>query len=172
MPQCASHSLWSDTMQDIRSGLQERLEATKKERNELTAQLQRLQARERLIRDLLREEEECFHGSRHLRSLVPGSRHAPVAGTHLKYFVLESLADGHAWSLDQLKEHARGMGLVRDCVSGRSLNITLVNLHRSGRVRRLPNGRWQLCSDSPQTSLAFKGTPAKSSAGDPSDAAA
>lgn len=159
-------------MQDIRSGLRERLEAAKKERNELTAQLQRLQARERLIRDLLREEEEeCFHGPRHLRSLVPGPRHAPVAGTHLKYFVLESLADGHAWSLDQLKEHARGMGLVRDCASGRSLNITLVNLHRSGRVRRLPNGRWQLCSGSPQMSLDFKGSPAKSSTRDHSDAA-
>ena len=122
-------------MRDIRADLRERLETTVRQRTEL-------EARERHLRALLRDEENC-----NVHQLPP----APCAissegasGVRLREFVLGSLEDGHDWSLGDLKEHAYGLGLTTLGASGRSLNITLVNLLRAGLVVRLRNGRWQL----------------------------
>jgi hypothetical protein len=71
----------------------------------------------------------------------------------LREFVFGSLADGHDWSLEQLKEHARGIGLMTIGATGRSLNITLVNLLREGLVARLPNGRWRRLEQGTQLPL-------------------
>jgi hypothetical protein len=62
---------------------------------------------------------------------------------------LGSLADGHDWSLEQLKQHACGLGLTTNGASGRVLNIVLVNLLRQGSVVRLPDGRWRLSTQLP-----------------------
>src|SRR5919106_723587 len=112
-------------MRDIRVDLRERLEATVKQRIEL-------EARERRLRALLRDEEVL-----QLRQLQPAScsvLNEATGGPRLREFVLGSLGDGHDWSLESLKEHAYGVGLTTVGASGRALNITLVNLFRQGLV--------------------------------------
>jgi hypothetical protein len=74
-------------------------------------------------------------------------------GAQLREFVLGSLADGHDWSLQQLKQHAHGLGLTTTGASGRVLNIALVNLLRQGSVMRLPSGCWRLRDQSKQLPL-------------------
>jgi hypothetical protein len=134
-------------MRDIRADLRERLEVTARERSQLVERLRALEARERCLRALLTEEE-----------LPTTGVHAPPPagephGTRLREFVFGSLADGHDWSLEQLKEHARGIGLMTIGATGRSLNITLVNLLREGLVARLPNGRWRRLEQGTQLPL-------------------
>jgi hypothetical protein len=124
-------------MRDIRTDLRERLKMTTKQRTELTERVRALEARERRLRALL--AEEAFPSmSLHTSHLSSESQ-----ATSLREFVLGSLADGHDWSLEQLKEHARGTGVLMLGAAGRSLNITLVNLLREGAVTRLQNGRWR-----------------------------
>ena len=125
-------------MRDIRSELRERLQATMRQRMELGEQLQALDAREQRLRALL-QDEELVRGRRRELQLLPLP--IPSEGVRLREFVVGSLGDGHAWSLEELKEHARGVGLMTVGASGRSLNITLVNLLREALVRRLPNGQ-------------------------------
>jgi hypothetical protein len=74
-------------------------------------------------------------------------------GVRLREFVLGTLQDGKAWSLDELKEHAHGVGMTTAGASGRTLNITLVNLIRKGLVTRLQNGRWRLRDQATQLPL-------------------
>lgn len=124
-------------MRDIRADLRERLRVAAKERAQLIERVRTLEVRERRLRALLTEEELPTPGT-HTPSLA-GEHH----GRRLREFVLGSLDDGHDWSLEQLKEHARGIGLMTVGTAGRSLNITLVNLLREGLVARLPNGRWR-----------------------------
>jgi hypothetical protein len=122
-------------MNDIRPDILERIEAVVRQRTQL-------EARERRLRALLRDEEAAQqHQSP--STYCPGAAEV-ASGNRLREFVLGSLKDGKAWSLDDLKEHAHGVGLTTAGASGRILNITLVNLLREGLVARLQNGRWRL----------------------------
>jgi hypothetical protein len=125
-------------MRDIRVDLRERLEATVKQRMEL-------EARERRLRALLRDEEVA-------QSSCLASNKA-TGEPRLGEFVLDSLKDGHDWTLEALKEHAYGIGLTTSGASGRALNITLVTLLRQGLVTRLQDGKWRLRDQSEQLAL-------------------
>jgi hypothetical protein len=122
-------------MRDISVDLRERLEATVKQRIEL-------EARERRLRALLRDEE-----------VAQSSCLASTGEPRLGEFVLGSLKDGHDWTLEALKEHAYGIGLTTSGASGRTLNITLVTLLRRGLVTRLQDGKWRLRDQSEQLAL-------------------
>lgn len=131
-------------MRDISADLRERLKATVKQRVEL-------EARERRLRALLRDEEvsQCCQ-------LQPAScriSNETTDGPRLREFVLGSLKDGHDWSLEALKGQAGGMGLTTSGASGRALNITLVNLLRQGLVMRLQDGKWRLRDQTAQLTL-------------------
>jgi hypothetical protein len=136
---------------DIRSDLRERLEATVQQRHELNARVRALEAQEQRLRALLNDEE---YSQLHQlpQSSCPLSSEL-TSGGRLREFVLGSLKDGHDWSLQDLKEHARGLGLATIGASGRSLNITLVNLLREGLVMRLRNGRWRYQDQATQLPL-------------------
>jgi hypothetical protein len=134
-------------MRDIRADLRERLELTVKQRTQLMERVRALETRERRLRALL-TEEDLPSTSLHTPSFA-GEPH----GRRLREFVLGSLDDGHDWALEQLKEHARGIGLMTIGAAGRSLNITLVNLLREGLVARLPNGRWRIREQGTQLPL-------------------
>ena len=138
-------------MRDIRADLRERLAATAKERSDLLQQVRALEERERRLRALLREEEIAGVSLREgSAALASGDA---SGGAFLREFILGSLADGHSWSLEALKEHAHAMGLPTLGTAGRSLNITLVNLLRQGFVTRLQDGKWRLCDQSSQLPL-------------------
>jgi hypothetical protein len=122
-------------MRDISVDLRKRLEATVKQRIEL-------EARERRLRALLRDEE-----------VAQSSCLASTGEPRLGEFVLGSLKDGHDWTLEALKEHAYGIGLTTSGASGRALNITLVTLLRRGLVTRLQDGKWRLRDQSEQLAL-------------------
>jgi hypothetical protein len=122
-------------MRDISVDLRERLEATVKQRIEL-------EARERRLRALLRDEE-----------VAQSSCLASTGEPRLGEFVLGTLKDGHDWTLEALKEHAYGIGLTTSGASGRALNITLVTLLRRGLVTRLQDGKWRLRDQSEQLAL-------------------
>jgi hypothetical protein len=125
-------------MRDISVDLRERLEATVKQRIEL-------EARERRLRALLRDEEAA-------QSSCLASDQA-TGEPRLGEFVLGSLKDGHDWTLEALKEHAYGVGLKTSGASGRALNITLVTLLRQGLVTRLQDGKWRLRDQREQLAL-------------------
>jgi hypothetical protein len=138
-------------MRDIRSDLRERLEATVQQRHELNARVRALEAQEQRLRALLNDEEFTHVHQRSLACCPPSSE--VTGGARLREFVLGSLQDGHDWSLQELKEHARDIGLTTLGASGRSLNITLVNLLREGTVMRLRNGRWRYQDQATQLPL-------------------
>jgi hypothetical protein len=137
-------------MQDIRPDLRERLNVTVKQRLEMSEQLRALEARERRLQALLRDEES-FHTTTQLLSLPDASGGSD--GPRLREFVLGSLADGNEWSLEDLKEHANGIGVTTLGATGRALNITLVNLHRQGLVTRSRDGKWRLQNRGQQLAL-------------------
>ena len=136
-------------MRNIQADLLERLSATVAQRLEVSQQLRVLEARERSLRALLSDEERRAAGSHQLSPLWLASGEASN-GAQLREFILGSLADGQDWNLEQLKQHACGLGLTTTGASGRVLNIALVNLLRQGSVVRLPNGRWRLRNRSTQ----------------------
>ena len=138
-------------MRDIRSDLRERLEATVRRRHELNGRVWALEAQEPRLRALLNDEE--FSQLHQLQRLSCPPSSELTSGARLREFVLGSLKDGHDWSLQDLKEHARGLGLTTIGASGRSLNITLVNLLREGLVMRLGNGRWRYQDQATQLPL-------------------
>jgi hypothetical protein len=135
-------------MRNIQADLLERLNGTVAQRREVSQQLRVLEARERCLRALLSDEERQATRASQLSPLWLLSGEASD-GPQLREFVLGSLADGHDWSLEQLKQHAGGLGLVTNAATGRVLNIALVNLLRQGSVVRLPNGRWRLSTQLP-----------------------
>jgi hypothetical protein len=139
-------------MRNIQADLLERLNATVAERVEVSRQLRVLEARERSLRALLSDEERGALRSHQLSPLWLASGEASN-GAQLREFVLGSLADNHDWSLEQLKQHACGLGLTTTGASGRALNIVLVNLLRHGLVVRLPNGFRRLRNQSRQLPL-------------------
>lgn len=142
-------------MRDIRSDLRERLEATVKLRHELNGRVRALEAQEQRLRALLNDEEFLRVHQLQLAPSAPASE--ATGGARLREFVLGSLEDRHDWSLDDLKEHAHGLGLTTVGASGRSLNIVLVNLLRAGLVTRLQNGRWRLRDQGMQLPLDLAG---------------
>jgi hypothetical protein len=125
---------------NIQADLLERLSATVAQRLEVSQQLRVLEARERSLRALLSDEERRAAGNHQLSPLWLASGETSN-GAQLREFILGSLADGQDWSLEQLKQHACGLGLTTTGACGRVLNIALVNLLRQGSVVRLPNGR-------------------------------
>jgi hypothetical protein len=139
-------------MRNIRADLVERLNATVEQRREVSKQLRVLEAREQCLRALLSDEERrATHVQQFSALWLPSA--GASDGAKLREFVLGSLADGHDWSLEQLKQHACGLGLTPTGASGRVLNIALVNLLRKGSVIRLPSGRWRLRHQSTQLPL-------------------
>jgi hypothetical protein len=129
---------------DIRPHLLERIDAIVRQRAQL-------EAREHRLRALL-QDEEVSH--RHQRQRADCPTISEMAdGARLREFVLGTLQDGKAWSLGDLKEHAQGVGMTTAGASGRTLNITLVNLIRKGLVTRLQNGRWRLRDQATQLPL-------------------
>lgn len=138
-------------MRDIRWDLRERLEATVKQRNELSGRVRALEAQEQRLRALLNDEEFSHVDQLPLASCPPSGK--ATGGARLREFVLGSMQDGHEWSLQDLKKHAHGIGLTAVGASGRSLNITLVNLLREGLVTRLRNGRWRYQDQATQLPL-------------------
>jgi hypothetical protein len=133
--------MWRATVRDIRADLRERLAATVKQRSDLVQQVQALEQRERRLRALLRDEEIAGAGlHQSSATLAPAET---SSGAFIREFILGSLADGHSWTLEALKEHAHAMGLATVGTAGRSLNITLVNLLRQGLVTRHQDGKWQ-----------------------------
>ena len=147
-------------MRGIRSDLRERLSAIVRLRTEMGRRLRALEVREQCLRTLLRDEELPAGPSQQLP--LP----ALSEGVRRREFVLGSLKDGHAWSLEALKEHVRETGLMTVGASERSLNITLVNLLREQRVMRLSNGGWRLRDQSTRLALAL---PISSGRSDPAD---
>ena len=136
-------------MRDIRSDLRERLEATVQQRHELNTRVRALEAQEQRLRALLKDEEFT-----HVHQCTPACcPPSSTGGAGLREFVLGSLQDGHDWSLQDLKEHAHGIGLITLGASGRALNITLVNLLREGLVMRVGNGRWRYQDQATQPPL-------------------
>jgi hypothetical protein len=140
-------------VRDIRADLRERLGAVENERSGLRDQLRALDIRERQLGALLEQEEAARELHRSGRAVAQATTEAPN-GAIFKEFVLASLKRGDEWSLDDLKEHGCGLGLT----DGRSLNITLVNLLRQGRVTRSPNGKWRLADGDCQLVLEFDDT--------------
>jgi hypothetical protein len=139
-------------MRNIQADLLERLNATVEQRKEVTKQLRALEARERCLRALLNDEERPCGPFQQLSPLwLPSGERSN--GLELREFILGSLAGGQGWSLEQLKQHACGLGLTTTGASGRVLNIVLVNLVRQGLVVRLPSGRWRLQGRSTQLPL-------------------
>jgi hypothetical protein len=139
-------------MRNIRADLLERLNATVAQRNEMTKQLRALEARERCLKALLSDEERPCGPFQQLSPLWLPTGEA-TSGLQLREFILGSLADGHAWSLEALKEHACGIGLTTSGASGRALNITLVNLLRERLVMRVQDRKWRLRDQSTQLPL-------------------
>jgi hypothetical protein len=139
-------------MRNIRVDVAERLNATVEQRRELRKQLRILEARERCLRALLSDEARRATHAHQLSPLwlSPGEA---SGGSRIHEFVFGSLADGHSWSLEQLKQHACGLGLTTNGASGRVLNMVLVNLLRQGLVVRLPSGHWRLQDRSTQLPL-------------------
>jgi hypothetical protein len=137
-------------MRSIRADLIERLSATVEQRKQASRQLRVLEARERSLKALLSDEERRATQVEQFSPLWLPSDEA-TNGAQLREFVLGSLADGQGWSLEQLKQHACGLGLTTTGASGRVLNIVLVSLLRQGSVLRLPNGRWRLKGKSAQS---------------------
>jgi hypothetical protein len=133
-------------MRDISADLRDRIDATVKQRTEL-------EARERRLRALLRDEEVSQF--RQLQAAFRRDPNEAIDRPRLRDFVLGSLKDGHDWSLKGLKEHACGIGLTTSGASGRALNITLVNLLRQGLVMRLQDGKWRLRDQRTQLALAL-----------------
>jgi hypothetical protein len=139
-------------MRNIQADILERLNATMEQRREVSQQLRVLEARERCLRALLSDEERRATRVQQLSPLwLPSGETSN--GVQLREFILGSLADGHDWSLEQLKQHACGLGLTTAGASGRVLNIALVNLLRQGSVIRLPSGHWRLRDKSLQLPL-------------------
>jgi hypothetical protein len=152
-------------MRDLRADLRERLKAIADEHAALCARLRWLEGREQRLRAFLRDEEVTdAHGTRQAPVSLGASRDI-ASGLRLREFVLKSLADGHEWALEALKEHALGIGLTTVGVAGRSLNIVLVNLHRQGLVTRVPSGKW--CLQDPGRQLALELDPPRSACPDP-----
>lgn len=153
-------------MRDLRADLHERLRAIVDEHAALCARLKWLEGREQRLRALLRDEEEAAdaHGTGQ-KPVSLGASRCIASGPRLREFVLKSLADGHEWALEALKEHALGIGLTTVGDAGRSLNIVLVNLHRQGLVTRVPGGKW--CLQDPGRQLALELDPPRSACTEP-----
>ena len=151
-------------MRDIRSDIKERLDAAIEERERINKRLQDLQDQEESLRDLLEAENERWHSRE--PSLFPTVRHRerrvllepPVA-----QFLLDTMADGTAWSLARLKNHAeKGGVLLGNVAPGRVLHGGLLGLKKRGLVEIVESGVWRLKkADTPSDSTNGASNPAE-----------
>jgi len=136
---------------DIRDDLRQRLAGLEKERRDVHQRLKQIDARETAIRTLLeqeerlwaREEATLFAYERRIQQPAPGGKEET-----LTKFLLDTLSDGRAWSLDDIKSLAKEKRLLLESKSpGRAINFRLVGLERHGYVRRTRSGKWMLVND-------------------------
>lgn len=133
-------------MRDIREDIRDRLKQLNQEREQHKFALEGLDERERSLKALLADEVQRW-GSHEpsLFQAVEGQNSQAAKQEReltLSTFLLGTLADGHPWSLDELKAKIAATDLLTDSPSpGRSLNFALVGLQRHGYVDRLATGR-------------------------------
>ena len=135
-------------MRDIRDDLKERLETIEKEKANASIKLERtlleLDARERVLEDLLRQENVRAHEGQpelFIASLLTEAEHE----TPLTRFILQAMADGQVWSLEKLKARAEEAGIMTDTDSpGRSLHGALLALKARGLSEIMEKGVWRL----------------------------
>ncbi|WP_456620397.1 MULTISPECIES: hypothetical protein [unclassified Bradyrhizobium] len=116
---------------DIRQDLKARMISAAAKRDEYQKQMKALDDEVLMLTKLLDQEESRF-----------GSREPETTGASetLSTFILESLARGRM-NKDGLRNFAESQGLV---VDGRSLHATIINLVRSGKVKQVSDGFYDL----------------------------
>ena len=119
-------------MRDIREDLKERLE-------HIRQQITVLQAREKSLMNLISVEEADFGGGQENLFAQQTEGDNPI-----RQFIINALGDGSTvWSVDDLKDRADDLGLeIPSQHPGRSLNINLVSMVRSGMVAKDGAGDW------------------------------
>jgi hypothetical protein len=131
----------TDTKDDIRPALRERLQAIEAELADLPRRQKKLEALRDSLKALL-EREDALRDSVD-ESLVPAF-HPTDDHRTLADLILRVLGTGPR-TLEQLKEIGASWPHVRDSqFPGRALNFALVGLQKGGYVERLDNGAWKL----------------------------
>ncbi|MGP8177117.1 MAG: hypothetical protein ACLQFF_04330 [Steroidobacteraceae bacterium] len=127
-------------MRDIRPDLLERKEVLLKEIQELEDQAKAKRASLPQLDALIEAEATRWSNGHHqTRSLFE-----MVAPTDINRFIVDLLSDGKPRSTDEIKEIAVARGVdFEGKAPGRSINIRLVGLARSGQLER-QNDNWKL----------------------------
>ena len=125
---------WEKIVRDIREDLKERLE-------HIRQQITVFQAREKSLMNLISVEEADFGGGQENLFAQQTEGDNPI-----RQFIINALGDGSTvWSVDDLKDRADDLGFeIPSQHPGRSLNINLVNMLRSGMVAKDGDGDWYL----------------------------
>jgi hypothetical protein len=131
-------------MRDIRSDLQERLDAVAKDRFALQAQLTELDHIETGIKALMQREGMLFVAA----SNGNGSHSEAEIRTPLSQFVLQTLREAQQpMPLDKVRDEAIKAGLdFGDKSPGRVVHWALVGMAQHGSVEKLKSG-WRIKED-------------------------
>jgi len=125
-------------MADIRAELRERLERRLKRQEELSNELESLEAEIKALR-VLYELEQDEHGvlkSGWMQAHVPSNLSAGD-------FILKMMSDGNVWTAADLRDKATEAGLFRDSRSpGRSVQGILMGLIKQGKIRKADDSGW------------------------------
>jgi hypothetical protein len=116
---------------DIRSDLKERMVLAAGQRDEHQKLAEAFDEEVLLLTKLLDQEERRFGTPRVEQTAMPSS---------LSAFIVESLSRGRM-DKDGLRQFAEISGLAID---GRSLHATLINLLRSGKIKEVDEGLYDL----------------------------
>ncbi len=146
-------------MRDIRSDLQERIEAIEDSIASLEDRLAKLEADKGAIQTLLDAENRRWHQTSGFVRRVPdyliATRSKPESsrdGLRLTDYVLKLLAHGEQLSLEELRDKALADGYLIDAASpGRSMQGTLIGLKKRKMIDKLKNGKWAVPKTSAQT---------------------
>jgi hypothetical protein len=133
-------------MRDIRSDLIERLQAIRRERDEIQKRLGQLDTDEAIVSSLLEKEEATWAK---LQAALPfDSSSSPQRNgkyeTPLSRFVLSTLKTEGPCSLNELKNLAQRRVSFGRKNPGRSIHFLLVGMERNGLVERLQDRTWKL----------------------------
>ena len=132
------------TMRDIRQDLQDRLDATTREQEQLQKQMDDLEAKRRMLAALLQEESRRWSG---IAPPVPTS----TTTQNLADIILDIISDGDVWQGGRIADLALRRGFqFGQSKPRRVVHSTLIGLKNNiGTVDSLGNGKWQLHKDSP-----------------------
>ena len=131
----------TDTQDDIRPALRERLRGIEAELADLPQRQKKLESLRDSLKALLEREDALRDGVD--ETLVPAFHPTDNRRT-LADLILRVLGTGPK-TLEQLKEIAASWAPVRDSTfPGRAINFALVGLQKGGYVERLENGAWKL----------------------------